>query len=386
MQGLQKIRSVAAAGLLIAVSSTSDSPLRSADDSQATSQERRPVEIWISIGSEAQQLVLDGKKARQKELLQDVQTLTDKVKQIQDGPCRCGAASHGACKTPNVCEPIEKAQMDCLTLEARRTFDEYELEAAFVKQWKHGPAEAALAARRMKTLQEQVARERILLGKLQAELDRSGKRTAEENTLRWDDLNYLRLTEHILDEILSGLLPVERATYRQVKDAIRAAIAAYDTDDETKTREALHKAFIAARGSLRELPRLTPGSKAALEATNRLYELSGEAISIHDEWDKTHNVTRLRERLPVLLEMTADVVEAIPGGQLPAKTFKTANDVTSKGIYMLYALEEVRAVRRFHEKQAEAQQSLRRDIDEVTARIQFQESKIASYEKIAHQP
>ncbi|MHC4789516.1 MAG: hypothetical protein ACYS8K_09990, partial [Planctomycetota bacterium] len=106
-----------AAVTIVLLATASASPERRDRESQGK-KAGRGAEVWISIGPEMQDRMVRNKRARAEALLAEAERKVQAAEKIKNGPCRCGAASHEACKTKDVCEPEEDRQMAALRAEA----------------------------------------------------------------------------------------------------------------------------------------------------------------------------------------------------------------------------------------------------------------------------
>jgi hypothetical protein len=344
----------------------------------------KKTEVYITLGPETREQLIASKKARATALLADIKAKHQAINKIKYGPCMCGAPSHKACPTPEKCEPIEEKMMANLAIQAKPSYAIFVEVDAIRKELEQSADPLAVIVRRRRAgLQKEVAHLSDLRRKLDRELARVDARPPEEAALRVGQLKFLTLADTLSDYLLSKLPDDLKATLQETKEALKAALAAWGTKDEAKKREALAKAFKAARGSLRMLPGLTKAAKAALEATNRLYDLGFALVDVWEKWDRDHNKAQLRADLSVVVEKASSVARAIPALKLGAEVFDTAYEIGSAGMVLWHRHEEAQSLHNFLEKKQEARGFLQNKIGELDQQICFKQRRLAAYEQAA---
>lgn len=371
------------AALLVVLGATSVWP-QTQDEKSQGKKARGAVEIWISIGPETQDRMVQNKKARVNALLAEVENKVDAIDKIKYGPCLCGAPSHDECYKEGACEKEEEETMAALAAEGKQAQVELVEVAALAKELENTDEPIAVVAKhRAGELRKENDGMAGLRSKLQGELDKVRTRSPEGLRLRLASMEVLSIVKVVTDDIIDDLPDDQKATVKALNDAVVAAIEAMWTGDEQKKLEAVARTLTLARYSLQHLPDLDAKTVEALKITNQVCDFATSVNEAYQEWDRGHDVYRLKVRMAGLIDQAADIAENVPSWKLGVQVFSRSRDAASYAILAWHVADTARAVKLNFDMNRDAQVLLLKKIHHLNSHIDYNEREIDKYEKLS---
>jgi len=344
---------------------------------------------FLVIGPETRDRMAPGMLARARALRTEWKQKELAARKIADGPCMCGAPSHGACKTKKVCEPIEKARIDRLVAQSVAARDALRALLPHLKDLKAGKdAGGVLAAARADVLHIEISLMDDLRTRLKHELENVRNRSPYNLKLRLCSMDALSVAKQVTDDLIDLLPEDQQGTFKAISDTLMAAVEAAASEKgsaerKAKTLEAMAHASVLIREGLRHLPGVTDASKALLKGINDSYKLVISISAAYEEWNRTHDVDKVKARMGGLAVQTADLFKdwGSPTVKLGAKVFKTSYQVTSYGVLGWHITDVARVMKLDLDMNRDAQVSLLRKIHRLNSHIAYKKRELKRYEQ-----